>query len=72
MSIVVSRYGIGVLYKCFNLTYKYSMFKKCPDEDTDKCMRCKYAKAELSADDATRLLNSYGQKFVENAKGRTE
>lgn len=71
MSIVVSRYGIGILYKCYNLTYRYSLFKKCPDEDTSKCMTCQYAKAELSAEDATRLLNSFGQKFAENKKERT-
>lgn len=68
MSIVVSRYGIGILYKCYNLTYRYSWFKKCPDEGTRKCMTCKYAKAEMSAEDATRLLNSFGQAFIHNSK----
>lgn len=72
MSFVISRYGIGILYKCYNLTYRYSMFRKCPDEDTEKCMHCKYGKAELTADDATRLLNSFGDKFIENAKVKEE
>lgn len=44
------------------------MFKKCPDEDTNKCMHCKYGKAELSAEDATRLLDSFGTQFILNAK----
>lgn len=35
-----------------------------------KCVKCKYAKAELSAEDATRLLDSFGQKFTTSAKGR--
>ena len=70
MPIIVSRYGIGVLYKCFNLTYKTSLFKRCPDDGTSKCMTCKYSKAELSGEDATRLLDSFGQKFTTSAKGR--
>lgn len=70
MSIVVSRYGIGVLYRCFNLTYRYSWFKKCPDDGTMKCVKCKYAKAELSGEDATRLMDSFGTNFIENRKGR--
>ena len=59
MSIAVSKSGIGILYRCYNLKYRYSIFKTCPDEDTDKCTTCKYAKAELSAYDATRLVNGF-------------
>lgn len=31
-------------------------------------MHCKYGKAELSAEDATRLLDSFGTQFILNAK----
>lgn len=68
MAFVVYKYGITILYKCYNLKYKYSIFKKCPDEDTNKCMHCKYGKAELSAEDVTRLLDSFGTQFILNAK----
>lgn len=59
MTISISRNGIGITYKCYKLPRHG---KKCPDKYSDKCYRCKFCKAELSAMDATRLLNSYGGK----------
>ena len=56
--IALTRKGISVLYKCYNLKYSIIPFhKKCPDYATDKCFTCKYGKAEMEAQDATRLLN---------------
>ena len=46
-----------VLYRCFKLP---GYGRKCPDRNTDKCFKCNFCKAELSAEDATRLLNAYG------------
>lgn len=55
---------MGVTYTCYNLKYRLSFpKKKCPDDSSDKCMTCKYCKAEMSAYDATRLMNSYGKHF---------
>ena len=59
VSFCVSRHGMTVLYRCFDLP---GYGRKCPDRNTDKCYRCKYCKAEMSADDATTLLNAYGRK----------
>lgn len=53
MYMAISRRGINVYYKCYKLP---GYGKKCPDKNTDKCLRCKFAKAEMSAADATRLL----------------
>ena len=65
MFIAMSRYGISVSYKCYCLKYTVGLFrKKCPDEYTNKCMKCKYCKAELSGEDATRLLNSFGSRMM--------
>ena len=58
MCIAISRSGIGILYKCFKMGHG----RNCPDKDSDKCLTCKYAKAEMSAEDATRLMRSYGRK----------
>ena len=66
MALVVYRYGISILYKCYNIKLWYG--KCCKDNGTNKCMHCKYGKAELTAEDATRLLNGFGQGFMENAK----
>lgn len=58
MSMVVSRDGIGILYTCYKLP---GHGRKCPDRDDGyHCMRCKYCKAEMSAGDATKLLNKIG------------
>lgn len=54
MFMAISRGGISVSYKCYHLP---GYGKKCPDKYTDKCMTCRYCKAEMSAADATRLLN---------------
>lgn len=48
--MVISKNGITIQYTC------YKRLSKCPDEETDKCLTCKYCKAELSAYDATRLM----------------
>lgn len=61
MVISISKYGIGVTYVCYNGVLRYG--KKCPDRDDGyKCMRCKYCKADMSAYDATRLLNVFGNR----------
>lgn len=57
MTMVVSRNGIGVLFRCFRLP---DYGKRCKErDDGDHCMKCKYCKAEMSGFDATRLLNKY-------------
>lgn len=53
MFIAISRNGISVSYRCYHLP---GHGKRCPDKDTDKCLTCKYSKAEMSGRDATRLL----------------
>lgn len=53
MCIALSRNGVRVLYRCYHLP---GHGKRCPDKDTDKCLTCKYSKAEMSGRDATRLL----------------
>lgn len=63
MIIALSQFGISIIYTCYNLKLKRG--KKCPDKNTNKCMKCKYCKAELSAVDATKLLNSYSKRIVE-------
>ena len=61
MIIGISRYGMNITYTCYNGVTRYG--KKCTlRDDSSYCMRCKYCKAEMSARDATRLLNSYGKK----------
>lgn len=59
MFIAISRNGISVSYRCYHLP---GHGKNCPDKDSDKCLTCRYAKAEMSAEDATRLMRSYGRK----------
>ena len=60
MVLAISRYNIGITYKCFHLP---DYGKRCDDrDDGSHCMQCKYCKAEMSAFDATRLLNGYGKK----------
>ena len=66
----ISKFGISANYRCYNLKYTTGVFKKkCPDENTAKCYYCEYCKAELPARDATRLINSIGQKIL-NARGK--
>ena len=63
MTIAFSQFGISIVYTCYNL--KLRRGKKCPNKNTNECMKCKYCKAELSAADATKLLNSYSKRVVE-------
>ena len=59
MILAISRRGIGITYKCYKLP---GYGRKCDKrDDGEYCMRCKYCKAEMSAYDATRLLNG-GEK----------
>ena len=56
--INITKKGISITYKCYNLRYSIIPFhKKCPNYASNKCFTCKYGKAEMSAYDATRLLN---------------
>ena len=60
MYIAISTEGISVNYKCYNLKYTVGLFHgKCPDEYTDKCYKCKYCKADMSAYDATKLIEAF-------------
>ena len=60
MCMSISSKGIGILYRCFKLP---GYGRRCPDKNTDKCLKCKYCKAEMQAADATKLLNSYQRSF---------
>ena len=67
MSMAISRHGLSLFYKCYNGVLYYG--KKCPDrDDGHKCMTCKFCKCEMSAFDATKMLESYGKKFEEGRK----
>lgn len=60
MVLAISSKGIGITYKCFHLP---DYGKRCDDrDDGSHCMQCKYCKAEMSAFDATRMLNKFGGK----------
>lgn len=65
MCIGISRYGLSILYRCYKMPGRG---KNCPDKDTNKCLKCKYAKAEMPASDATRLLESYGRKISDEER----
>lgn len=56
MIIAESRRGISILYRCFRLP---DYGKRCADAFTNKCFKCRFCKAEMSAEDATNLLNRY-------------
>lgn len=57
MYLSISHDGISVSYKCYKLP-GYGRY--CPDRDDGyRCMRCKFCKAEMSAFDATRLINRW-------------
>ena len=51
----VSRRGIRILYKCYRLP---DYGRRCADA-FKKCHTCKYCKAEMKAEDATKLMNRY-------------
>ena len=60
MYIATSIQGISINFQCRSLKYTVGLFhKKCPDQYTDKCYKCKYCRAEMPAADATKLLNIY-------------
>ena len=68
MPAAISRYGISILYRCYSAKYTLGPFHpKCPDADTDKCFRCEHCRAEMSAYDATRMLQVFGRSFAEKA-----
>ena len=56
MVMAVSSRGIGITYRCY---YLPDRGKKCPDKNTNECLRCRYCRAEMSAYDATRLMSAY-------------
>ena len=60
IAMSLSRYGINVDYRCKSLYSKYNG-KKCKDLGTDICMKCDMCQAEMSAYDATRLLEKFGK-----------
>ena len=65
MTIAIARAGIAVDYRCINYTTRQG--KRCPDRDDGQhCMSCKYCRAEMPGRDATRLLNIYARKEMEN------
>ena len=61
---IVCRYGFIITYKCYQLP---GHGKKCKDKNTDKCLRCKFSKAEMSGETATRLMKSYGKKIEDKS-----
>lgn len=63
MFISISQFGIDVNYRCYKL---YRIFSPhCPDEGTEKCLRCKYCKASMSAEDATKLIDVYKEHMIQ-------
>ena len=55
MVMTISRNGIGVLFRCCHLP---DYGKRCKErDDGNRCMKCKYCKAEMSGYDAGRLLH---------------
>lgn len=56
----ISKKGISVNYVCKSI-YAKNKGKKCEQIGTDACMKCDLCQAEMSAYDATRLLESYKQ-----------
>ena len=58
--MATSKHGINVNYRCKSLYSKYKG-KKCKDYGTDICMKCDLCQAEMSAYNATKLLERYGK-----------
>lgn len=58
--MIIYKYGITIEYKCIYLRKPFE--RKCKDRETDKCLKCKYGMAEMSAKDATKLLDWYVSK----------
>lgn len=60
MRIVVSLYGVGVLFFCCRGPDYGS---RCAERDTSShCIQCKYCKAEMSGADASKLINEWEKK----------
>ena len=53
MCISICRDGVRVLYRCYKLP---GYGRKCQYKDTNKCLTCRFSKAEMSGEDATKLL----------------
>lgn len=60
MFMEICRFGCIITYRCYHLP---GHGKKCADKNTDKCLRCKYSRAEMNGETATRLMNVYGAKM---------
>ena len=56
--LAVSKYGVGIIYRCNSEVFEYG--KKCARRD---CNRCKDSVAEMSSKDAAKLLMSYKKKM---------
>lgn len=55
MIMMISRNGIRVLFRCYRLP---DYGKRCMErDDGERCMKCKYCKAEMPGYDAARLLH---------------
>lgn len=52
----INRNGVSVNYICKSI-YAKSKGKKCEDFGTDACMKCDLCQAEMSAYNATKLIN---------------
>lgn len=61
MTISTSTLGVGITYRCHKFP---GNGRKCPDKYTSKCYRCKHCRAEMSANDATRLMNVFQRAFM--------
>lgn len=59
----ISKHGISIDYRCKSLFSKYKG-KKCRDFGTDVCMKCDMCQAEMPAYDATKLLEAYERRSV--------
>ena len=61
MFMEICRFGFIITYRCYHLP---GHGKNCADKNSDKCLRCKYARAEMKGETATRLMNVYGKAFL--------
>lgn len=57
MVMATTEHGISVTYQCYS--FKYGWGRRCPDRNTDKCFRCKHCRAEMSGEDARKLMEAY-------------
>lgn len=57
----VSKNGISVNYVCKSI-YAKNKGKKCKDIETQICTKCNLCQAEMSAFDATKLIEFYNKK----------